>query len=91
MHKTVTFSDLILLAYNEISSSEDRSYLEEKTRLDLKLKNTFDTIVFLKNVLDDDNDAEPSDELINRILGYSQAINYMKISKPVCDTFIVAN
>jgi hypothetical protein len=89
MRKIATFSDLILLACNEIPPSDQLS-LKEETQFNLGLNKIFEDIVFLKKLIDD-NTSEPSDESIDRILDYSRAVNYLKIPDPIGDTFLIAN
>lgn len=89
MHKTVTFSDLILLAYNEIPC-KDQLYLKEETRFNQGLQEIYEDIVFIQQLIND-SASEPSDYSVDRILNYSYAVDCLKIPDPVGDVFIVSN
>jgi DNA-binding transcriptional regulator LsrR (DeoR family) len=77
MNRTLTFSDLLYLAYdnpNYIFDAELRTAIEQ----DIYLRQELEMIEEAKNLLDGFEEMSPSEESVNNILNYSKSLEVKK-------------
>ncbi len=89
MSKIATFSDLVLFAYNELSE-KDHLFFEKEMKTDSEMKKDYNGIVSVKKILNTFH-QEPSEDVINKLMNYSSALNCFKLPLLTGDTFVLVN
>lgn len=89
MSTTATFSDLVLFAYNELTE-EDHLFFEHEISMDSEMKEDYNGIISVKNILNSYHE-DPSDDVVNKLLNYSAALNCFKLPSSTGDSFILVN
>jgi hypothetical protein len=79
MKQTLTFENLVLFVYDEISDAREREELKQAIRNDNELYQMYNELAETREEIDGFNDS-PSENVINRILNYSKALNVIEMS-----------
>lgn len=72
MHKTITFSDLLLFSYNE-SSAFKSAHIKSEINFNPTVRKQWVNLISVKNQLDNIQEL-PSDSIVKKILNYGKTI-----------------
>jgi hypothetical protein len=89
MKRKVTFSDLFLLAYDEVDGDRKAALLSAVDQ-NQKLKKTYQDILAIKKVLESSM-AGPSEQALNNIFAYSKALEVVTTKDQSRSFYLIKN